>query len=39
MFRDQNLGSSEAQIPAKFMTVVQMDDNLAIRGSHMELQN
>ena len=35
---DQNLGSSKAWDPAKFMTVVRKDENLAIRGSHMQLQ-
>ena len=34
-----NLGSSEVRIPAKFTTVVQMDDSLAIRESYMQLQN
>ena len=38
MFRDKHLGSSEARDPAKFMTVVRNDENLAIRGSHMQLQ-
>ena len=36
--RDQNLGSSEARDPAKFTTVVQKDENLAIKGSQMQLQ-
>ena len=36
--RDQNLGSSEALDPTKFMTVVRKDENLAVRGSHMQLQ-
>ena len=31
--RDKNLGSSEASDPAKFMTVVLKDENLAVRGA------
>ena len=33
MLRDKNLGSSEARDPAKFMTVVLKDENLAVRGA------
>ena len=32
------LGSSEARDLAKFTTVVRKDENIAIRGSHMQLQ-
>ena len=38
MIRDQNLRSSEARDPAEFTTVIRKDENLAVRGSHMQLQ-